>query len=327
MRFEDFRAQAASIESLRRDFQSGQFVHAYLFVGSAGLGKRSLAGLCAQTLLCLAEAVARPCGHCAACQQVAHANHPDVFLLRPERSIGVDAVRALIADLQMRPFSAGRKAAIIEQADRMTVQAQNCLLRTLEEPPAGTVFFLLSEALGGLLPTIRSRCRILTLPPLQEEALCARLEALDIAPAQARMLSALADGSVGRALQMAQDEDCWQLRERVLGTLFSAQGLSAALRETASYKEERARAAQILDMTESALRAALRAKVLGEKPPDAAYPDGWRRFTARAPAEAMLKLLDINTACKKMIASNVSLQAALDTLVIGIAEEQSVWQW
>ncbi len=325
--FQDFVEQSASIENLHRDFQSGQFVHAYLFVGARGVGKRSLAMLCAQSLYCAAQAALRPCGICDGCLRVAHRNHPDVFTLQPEKSIGVDAVRDLIASIQMRAFEAGHKCVVIEQAEKMTVQAQNCLLKTLEEPPRDTVFFLLAESLGAMLPTIRSRCRMIALPPLSPEALEKRLLAHHLAPDRAALLSRLAAGSVGQALDMDQDASYWQLRERVLHLLFGGMSKSAQLSEAASFKDDRARANDILGIVETSLSDAIQAKTSGLPCEIEGYPDGWQRFVRGAPIEAMLDISAATTQAKKWIASNVSFQAALEMLVLKISEESTVWQW
>ena len=172
----DFYGQSALIERLEADFRSGQFVHAYLFVGPRGVGKRSVARLLARIALC--TGADKPCGACGPCVRFLTDNHPDVHTLRPEKSLGVDDVRELIGALQLRAFEGGLKVAFIERADRMTPQAQNCLLKTLEEPPDGTLFFLLTDAPSALLPTIVSRCRQVNFHPLTQEQECARLARL-----------------------------------------------------------------------------------------------------------------------------------------------------
>lgn len=325
MQFQDFYEQSASIESLQRDFQSRQFVHAYLFVGAEGVGKRSLAALCAQMLYCVRKE-ANPCGVCDGCQRFAHGNHPDVFRVQPEKSIGVEAIRGMIADIQLRAFADGYKAVMIEQAEKMTSQAQNCLLRTLEEPPPDTVFFLLSGALNAILPTLRSRCRILTLAPLRIESLQNRLRNLGMPDARAAVVAPLAQGSVGRALQMEQDEGYWPLRGRVLRMLFEQTG-SAALQAAAEFKEEKARSEQILEIIETAFADALRRSVAGDAGPAQGYPAAWEQFACNIPQRALVRLLDCTTQCKKMLAFHVSLQAALETLVINIAEENRACRW
>ncbi len=316
--------QSASIENLQKDFRSGQFVHAYLFFGPSGVGKRSLASLCARMLYC--EAKAKPCGVCTPCQRFLHGNHPDVFIVRPERSIGVEAIRSLLSDIQLRAFADGYKAVIIEQADRMTTQAQNCLLRTLEEPPEGTVFFLTSDSLDAILPTLRSRCRLFPVAPLSEEEVLRRLVAHGVPADRAAMLAPLAQGSVGRALRMQEDESYWPLRERVLRALFELTG-SMAMQAAAEFKEDRARAELVLDIAESALADAMRAVYEPRGWRANVYPPAWQNYASRAPASAKLRLMDSVVRCKKMLSSNVGLQPVLETLMINIAEENTACRW
>jgi DNA polymerase-3 subunit delta' len=326
LRFEDLMGQSASVENLRQDFQARQFVHAYLFAGPAGVGKRSLARLCVAAMYCAAGAADKPCGACEGCLRAAHGNHPDVRVLRPEKSIGVDEVRGVLAAVQVRAFLGGPKAVVVEGAERMTPQAQNCLLRTLEDPPAGTVFFLLAEALGAMLPTVRSRCRVVNLAPLSPQALAARLQAHGIPPARAALLAEAAQGSVGRALAMHADAAYWQLRERVLRLMFESESASQALAGAAALREEKARAGQVFEMLEGALCAALRGRILGQPVVPDAYPPGWARFARDVSAQAVLRLLDANIHCKKQIASNVSFQAALEMWILKLSEEWTIWQ-
>ncbi|MCL2812929.1 MAG: DNA polymerase III subunit delta', partial [Clostridia bacterium] len=305
---------------------SGQFVHAYLFFGPGGVGKRTLAKLCVGTLYCQGSRKTSPCGACVECRRIAHGNHPDVFTIRPERSIGVEAIRTLIGDLQMRAFGAGHKAVVIEQADRMTHQAQNCLLRTLEDPTPGTVFLLTTDSLETTLPTLRSRCRLAPIAPLPDEAVERRLIAHGVPADRAAQLAGLSQGSVGRALRMQEDEGYWPLRERLLRALFEQTG-STALQAAAEFKEERARGDQVLEIAETALSDAVRAAY--EQPDHAwrGYPDGWLAFARRAPMGAKLRLMESAVRCKKMLTSNVSLQAVLETLMINIAEENAACRW
>jgi len=316
---------AALIQNLQHDFRSGQFVHAYLFFGPGGVGKRTLAKLCVGTLFCGSRQNS-PCAACVECQRIAHGNHPDVFTIRPERSIGVEAIRTLIGDLQMRAFGAGHKAVVIEQADRMTHQAQNCLLRTLEDPPTGAVFLLTTDSLEAILPTLRSRCRLLAIAPLPDEAVERRLIAHGVSSEKASLLAGLSEGSVGKALCMEEDEGYWPLREKVLRALFEQTG-SSALQAAAEFKEERARGEQVLEIAQAALSDAMRAAYEPTGREWAAYPTAWLAFARRAPMSAKLRLMDCAVRCKRMLTSNVSLQAVLETLMINIAEENAACRW
>ena len=171
-RFEDFTLDGL-IGQLRRGVNGAQSVHAYLFCGPQGPGKLSLAQICAQGMNCAAPLGQRPCGKCGPCQRYLHGTYPDHILIEGEKSIKVDDVRALIDRLSLRPYEGGRHTVIIQGADKMTPQAQNALLKTLEEPPGDAMLFLVAEKAASLLPTILSRVRLIRFSPL-EEADCAQ---------------------------------------------------------------------------------------------------------------------------------------------------------
>lgn len=179
----DFKGQGALYDGLIRTLEEGTFVHAYLISGASGMGKRTLARLMAQYLLCTGEH--RPCGACPACIQVREGNHPDVMTVKPGVplspevkaglvGIPVDEIRYVISMVGQHTFVGGRRVVIIERAEKMNQPAQNALLKTLEEPLAGTIFLLLTESPELLLPTIVSRCRALKLHPWPDETVLDR---------------------------------------------------------------------------------------------------------------------------------------------------------
>lgn len=163
--------QSRQWERLQQAQRAGRLPHALLLAAPAGTGLRAFAERWGQARLCRAEPGERPCGQCPACEQSAAGTHPDFVRLQPEESgkaIGIDAVRALSDRVALTAGPQG-KVALIDPADAMTLQAANALLKTLEEPPAGSVIVLLSHRVSRLPATIRSRCQALTfgLPPRQ----------------------------------------------------------------------------------------------------------------------------------------------------------------
>jgi DNA polymerase III delta' subunit len=208
----------------------GAMPGALLLVGEAGVGKTTLATDIAAGLLCTAEPHGRPCGQCRSCGLVARGSHPDVHRLGPEGpgrqvAIGgpgskVRGVRDLIAELALLPVEGGARIAIVEGAHRMNEDAQNALLKTLEEPAAGVTIILCADAEEPLLPTIRSRCARLRLGPVgirDVEAILAEQDAA-AAPVAAR-LARIAGGRPGIALAWARQPEALRDRDELARTL------------------------------------------------------------------------------------------------------------
>ena len=138
--FADLAGQSALIGQLQHDFARGSYVHAYLLTGPGGTGKRSAAQLCTMAALCRGEH--KPCGACGPCRRVLSGTHPDVHTVVPEKGkqiIGVGVMREMLDTVAVKSFEDGAKVILIPQAERMNAAAQNCLLKTLEEPPEGCV--------------------------------------------------------------------------------------------------------------------------------------------------------------------------------------------
>lgn len=139
-------------------FGSGRTHHAYLFLGPAQVGKATFAKMLAQTLLCDAQKGTLPCGRCRACEAYSHGAHPDFAALTSEdEHLGIEEARAFISTLSTKPLLGPLRIGIIEEAQRLTAEASNALLKTIEEPPPSVVLFLISSE--PLLPTIMSRCQ------------------------------------------------------------------------------------------------------------------------------------------------------------------------
>ena len=150
-----------------------QVSHSYIFAGEKGSGKKLLAKLFAMTLQC-EEHGKEPCLHCSSCKKAMNRNHPDIIYINHEKpaSIGIEDIREqLIGDVAINPYKGPYKIYIVDEAEKLTVQAQNALLKTIEEPPAYAVILLLVNNEGALLPTISSRCVTLNFKPVRDEVI------------------------------------------------------------------------------------------------------------------------------------------------------------
>src|SRR5688572_1227557 len=210
---------------LARAIERGSLPPTLLFAGPSGVGKWAVARAAAQAMNCT-EPVRAPtdhlaidaCGKCRACDRIARGMHVDVIALEPDdrASIKIDVVRDMLGRTSFRPFEGKRRLVLIREADSLETQAQNSLLKSLEEPPPGTIFILTSAVPNALLPTVRSRCMRLRFGRLTSaEVSAALMRDHDHSESEAKEAAPLADGSIGQALALA-DNDVTSLRDAAL---------------------------------------------------------------------------------------------------------------
>jgi DNA polymerase-3 subunit delta' len=195
----------------------GQVPHAWLLLGPSGSGKRPLSIAMAAALDC-PEEPGVGCGRCSTCLRILRRRHPDVHHIVPEGPlIPVDVIReTVVPEAARSPFEATRKVFIIEEADRMNPQAQNALLKTLEEPQPDTTFILISEHEEELLPTIHSRCVVMRLEPIARDQLIRLLTADGASAEDAEVAARSSDGDLEAARGIAFDDDPQRRRKRWL---------------------------------------------------------------------------------------------------------------
>ena len=169
--FEEIVGHEQIVTHLKSAMKLGKVSHAYILSGEKGCGKKLLADVFAETLQC-EKGGTEPCGSCHSCVQAQSGNHPDIIHLMHEKpnSISVDDVRTqIVNDVLIKPYSGKYKIYIVPDAEKMTAAAQNALLKTIEEPPAYAVILLLANNASALLPTILSRCVMLSLKPVADD--------------------------------------------------------------------------------------------------------------------------------------------------------------
>ncbi|MCA9111630.1 MAG: DNA polymerase III subunit delta', partial [Planctomycetaceae bacterium] len=220
--WEDLRGHQRTLEQFRQAFRRGRSSHAYLFIGPKGIGKRTFALKLVQCLFCerTSDTELDACGVCHACVQIKAGTHPDLLTVaRPEgkRELPIELIvgaaerrgrEGLCHELAMRPMSADRRVAIIDDAQSMNAASANALLKTLEEPPPGSILILLTPSTDAILPTIRSRCQPVSFAPLPDDDLCSLLVSQGITsdPEEAWQVTLLAEGSLVTAQQLLQPE-------------------------------------------------------------------------------------------------------------------------
>ena len=207
--FKDIVGHKDIIRYMQSAVREDKISHAYIINGERGSGKKLLAELFAATLQCEAKGT-DPCNVCHACKQSGSGNHPDIIRVQHEKpnTISVEDIRTQVNnDIMIKPYQGPYKIYIIAEADLMTPQAQNALLKTIEEPPAYAVIFLLTENGEMLLPTITSRCVMLKLRNIKDALIKKYLmEKMQIPDYKADVCTAFAQGNIGRAKMLANSE-------------------------------------------------------------------------------------------------------------------------
>lgn len=322
--FEEIRGNTPLVEQLRRSAVSGRSSHAYLFLGGAGAGKRLIANTFAKALQC--EGEKRPCDSCKSCHAFNHGNHPDVIYFQPlknGKTYTIEDVREqLLETVDLKPFQYEKKIYIIEKADTLNIQSQNALLKTLEEPPAHAVFLLLAERAEAFLPTILSRVVVMKIRPLSAETIADYLMQAGHLAEESHILSAYAQGRIGQALELVEDEGFREMRQDILGKLEALPSMSEGdayllAKEFEVYKND----LRFLDIMELWYRDLLTAKSLREEgyliqrdKKDAIFR------AAKEPAALLAKKAAAVRTARMRLAQNANFRLTMEVMLMDLKE-------
>ena len=281
----------AGIGVAMQQFSRQEPVHAYLLTGARGIGKRTLATILTSALFCVSEN--KPCGRCAACRRVWDDNEPDVLTLFPDDKgkIGIEPVRELIQKVSQHAFGTGFRVVLIEPVESMTLAAQNCLLKSLEEPIANVVFLLMTHELTATLGTIASRCIRVKLTPWPDDVLRSALSKLGYSSSAIENVLSRCGGNIGTALDMLDeaklDGEAQQFAMEALSILSDAAAVSVSTR----LKEDKGNADAYLSAIETAIHQALMVRTgqLGAVFLSS-YPAHWQKAAAQVKCAATAAL-------------------------------------
>lgn len=218
-KFTDIIGQEQLKEHLQNAISMNKVSHAYIINGERSSGKEFIAKVFAKTLQC-EKGGTEACDECHSCKQAQSGNQPDIIYISHEKpnTISVEDIRAQINnDIVIKPYSSPRKVYIMNEGEKMTPQAQNALLKTLEEPPEYAVVLILTTNVDSLLPTVLSRCVVLNMKPVPDKKVKEFLmKELEVPDYKADICVAFARGNIGKAKMLASSEEFDKVKEEAI---------------------------------------------------------------------------------------------------------------
>lgn len=314
-------------EIVLSQFRRREAVHAYLVSGMRGVGKAVFAKMLAAALFCEDEHA--PCCHCEACRRVLEGNEPDVLTVAPQggKQIGVDVVRDVIETVSRHAFGAGYRVVIIEPVEKMTPQAQNCLLKSLEEPAARVVFLLLAHEMTAILGTIASRCCRVKLSPWPDEAVGQTLLMRGYSQAEIAPVLPLCSGNIGDALELLEEKQDAQEQKTFVNRVLSMERDADAAAVAISLKDERDNAERYLIALEQCFHRMLLVCTKQLEPESLkGVPPVWIKAARHAPVRDWTSLLQAVFEARKRRTSQLNWQSTIDQLMMNILEARTGWQ-
>lgn len=325
--FQDIIGQEQIKEHMRNTLSAGKVSHAYIISGEKSSGKEFIARVFSMALQCEGDGE-KPCQECSSCKKALSGNHPDIIRVVHEKpnTISVDDIREQVnADVAVKPYGSPYKVYLISEAEKMTVQAQNALLKTLEEPPEYVVILLLTSNVNALLPTILSRSIVLNMKPVSDELvkryLCIQLQVPDY---QAEVCAAFARGNIGRAKALASSEDFEQIKAEALSLLKYIQDMDLneivmAVKKITEYKME---INDYLDICAIWYRDALLFKATNDANSLIFREElqALRKTAQRSSYEGIENIINALDTAKKRLDSNVNFELVMELLMLAIQE-------
>mgnify|MGYP004516695643 FL=1 len=304
MSFEKIIGNNKIKNELIKAFRTNSIAHSYIFSGQYGIGKKQIAIEFAKMILCLNKDNA-PCGECKSCLELENDNNPDFNIIKPDGKIKIDQIRQMLEKVYEKPIISDKKVYIIDDAETMTVEAQNCLLKTLEEPPEYIVIILITSNESNLINTIKSRCLKLTFNPLENSEIKQYLEKyLDFQNVSETMLE-IFEGSIGKALKVKEKQELYNNIETTLNN-FSCESVIELINNATEIYKGKENINEILEYF----------NIYFLKKAKEEYNN----------ASKYVKAIEIVEDTKKRLVYNSNYDMTIDNLLINIWEELNSWK-
>lgn len=327
-RFVDIVGQEQLKEHLENAIKLNKVSHAYIINGERNAGKEFIAKTFAMALQCENIQGIEPCQECHSCRQAQSGNHPDIIFISHEKpgTIGVEDIRRQInGDVAIKPYSGPKKIYIMNEGEKMTVQAQNALLKTLEEPPEYAVILILTTNVDSLLPTILSRCVVLNMKPVRDDQIKSFLmNNMEIPDYKADICVAFARGNVGKARLLAKSEEFDKVKEEAIALLKNIKEMElneivAAIKKINEYKFD---VNDYMDILSIWYRDVLLFKATHDANhlifrEEIQYI---RRVADKSTYEGIEKIIDALEKSKQRLTANVNFDLTMELLMLTIKE-------
>ena len=315
-----------AVDFLRRGLLNGRTRHAYLIAGASSLGKMTLARTFAMALNCeQAEVIHRPCHQCRSCKSSRGGNNPDLILAAADDSgrLKIDAIRHVTRLLALKPYASRYRIAVFDDFDWVAPQAQDALLKTLEEPASYAVLILLAESADRILPTIRSRAQMIPLRPLPLQRIKEHLTAAGCDEARADLIARWSSGRIGWAIAALEDEAALNFRGDMLDRLrdILAGGrlgrIKMAEQMSREVGQDKSRLRGILEIWQTYWRdVLLESHDSPVKPCNSDRKDEIRALAMRIDAAGAWRAMEATRRALNSLTTNANLRLALDALFL-----------
>ena len=325
--FSDIIGHEDIVKHFKSSIELSKVSHAYILNGEKGVGKKTLASVVAKSLQC-ESGEADPCGKCKSCLQAETGNQADIIWIKHEKPnvISVDEIRTqLVNDIDLKPYSSRYKIYIVPDSQMMNQQAQNALLKTLEEPPEYAIIMLLTNNVDKFLPTILSRCIVLNFKPVEPLHMMEYLVSnIGVDQEKARFCTDFAQGNLGKAVRLAISPDYNEIREdsvRLLRRISDMEmdEIIQAVKNMGKYKLD---IADYIDIMTMWFRDILMVKI-SNSPNKIIFKHEFstmKKQASRMSYEGIEKILEAMDKLKVRLEANVNFDIAMELMLLTIKE-------